>query len=60
MSPSLGMMPGTLHFQAFSKKYVICATMDVYPNMTTSSAYTMKKPTTSLLKLETTFHTFFQ
>eukprot|EP00975_Prorocentrum_lima_P065444 12903515-Prorocentrum_lima.AAC.1 len=42
--PSLGMIPGTLHFQGFLKASIIFFTIGVDPNMTTSSTYTMKKP----------------
>eukprot|EP00975_Prorocentrum_lima_P041659 8751021-Prorocentrum_lima.AAC.1 len=58
--PSLGMMPVTLNFQGFLKASIIVITIYVGPYITTSSTYTMKKPATSLFKLETTFHTFLK
>eukprot|EP00975_Prorocentrum_lima_P036583 7694670-Prorocentrum_lima.AAC.1 len=58
--PSLGMMPATLHIQGSLNASMIFFTIEVYPNMITSSTCTMKKPSTSSLRLGTTFHTFLK
>eukprot|EP00975_Prorocentrum_lima_P046574 9734724-Prorocentrum_lima.AAC.1 len=58
--PYLGKMPVILHFQGFLKASTIFFTIGVDPNMITPSTYTMKKPNTLLLKLETTFQTILK
>eukprot|EP00975_Prorocentrum_lima_P030617 6422247-Prorocentrum_lima.AAC.1 len=58
--PSLGRMPVTLHFQGALKASITFFTIDVDPNVIISSTYTVKKPTASSHRLDTTFHTFLE